>query len=142
MVRYMLQRKVIEKEITRKLKTHEEIVIGYLYGSFISGKVHTRSDIDVGLLVEESFSPKPLYEAELRAELEDISAVKRDIQVVVLNKKPVMFLHQVLQHAKVLFSRDERKRIQFESLVHQRYIDFKPYIEAYRHMLRRKFGND
>lgn len=120
----------IIKDIKKVLTSRKEIVIAYLYGSFAKGKTSKASDIDIGILLKKSFRKDVFYEGELALEIEKKTKLK-NIEVVVLNNKPVRFLNQVLRYGKLILSKDEKYRINFETFVTKSYIDFKPHYKLY-----------
>ena len=109
--------------IARVLEKHSEILFAYLYGSVARGEAGTESDIDIGIFLREDFKPGAFYEIELADEIERGCNLRR-VEVVVLNRKPLRFLNQVLRYGRLIFSRDEKARVAFETRVTKAYIDF------------------
>ena len=106
----------MDHELTQKLKSYfekcDDVSFAYLFGSVVSGNVHSESDVDIGIY----FTPKSNeaeYESEgefkqedaLWLEVEKITGKKTDM--VVLNRAPVTLLYAVLQNGKRIFVRDE-----------------------------------
>ncbi len=118
------------------LENHKEILFAYLYGSVARGDNSKRSDIDIGIFIDRNFKKHAFYEAEVAEEIEEYTGLK-NVEVIVLNDKSLRFLNQVLRYGKLIFSRDEKERISFETDITKRYIDFKPYYEEYD-MMRMK----
>jgi len=98
----------IEKAAREIFSGREEVIAAYLYGSFL--KTEFFEDVDIGLLVEEDFKPSALYEARIAGEFE--RRLKLNFDVRILNGRPVRFLFSVLKNSKLIYSRDERKRIE------------------------------
>jgi hypothetical protein len=119
--------------IARVLEKHSEILFAYLYGSVARGEAGTESDIDIGIFLQEDFKPGAFYEIEIANEIEKECNLRR-VEVVVLNKKPLRFLNQVLRYGRLIFSRDERARVAFETHVTKAYIDFLPHYREYDRM--------
>jgi len=125
----------IEEAAREIFSSRKEIIAAYLYGSFL--KTEFFEDVDIGLLVEDDFKPSALYEARIAGELEQ--RLKLNFDVRILNGRPVRFLFSVLKNSKLVYSRDERKRIEFESRVMREYIDMKPHHELYEKMRRLRY---
>ena len=89
--------------------------------------------------MREGFQEGTFYEVELSLEIEREARVK-NIEVIILNDKPLRFLNQVLRYGKLILSKNERERIKFETFVTKSYIDFKPYYKEYDEMRARRFG--
>lgn len=131
----ILKLEEIEKAAREIFSGKKEIVAAYLYGSFL--KTEFFEDVDIGLLVEDDFKPSALYEARIAGEFE--RRLKLNFDVRILNEMPVRFLFSVLKNSKLIYSRDERKRIEFESRVMREYIDMKPHHELYEKMRRLRY---
>ncbi len=116
--------------LKKVFENHEEILFAYLYGSVAREEAGKSSDIDIGIFIERNFRRHVFYEIEIAKEIEEYTGL-RNVEVVVLNNKSLRFLNQVLRHGKLIFSRDEKARILFETDVTKGYIDFKPYYEEY-----------
>ena len=63
--------------------------------------------------------------------MESSNVKKLNFDVRILNGRPVRFLFSVLKNSKLIYSRDERKRIEFESRVMRVYIDMEPHHELH-----------
>ena len=119
------------------LSKRNEIIAAYLYGSFL--KSDSYNDIDIGLLLDENFKPPALYEARIAGEFER-EFKRQNFDVRILNRRPVRFLFSILRNSKLIYCRDERKRIEFESRVMREYLDIKPHHELYERMRRVRYG--
>ena len=120
-----------------------EIIVVYLYGSIL--KKENFDDIDIGLLIEDKFKTEILYEAKLAGKLEKCFKNKfnlvKTIDLQILNKKPLRFLYSVLKTSKIIYTRNERKRVYFETKVMKEYLDIKPYYDNYDEMRRIKYAS-
>ncbi len=128
---------MIEK-IKEVLKTQDEIIVAYLYGSTAKKQDNKDSDIDIGILIDENFEPDALYTSNIANKIEKKTKTGREIDVRILNDKSIIFLHQVLKNGKEILSKNEKKRIEFETNVYDRYLDFKPYFEQYNKIRRER----
>ena len=133
----------IKKVLEKILLDKEEIVASYLYGSVIYSNFY--EDIDVGLLVTDLFKPKLMYEAiiagELEKKLKDILKISKPVDVRILNGRPLRFLFSILKNSKIICSRDDFKRVQFEARIMKEYLDIKPYFEIYNNMRELRYAN-
>jgi len=112
---------------------HDEIIAVYLFGSRARGYARNDSDIDIGILLSDDKLGSGLYPVQIARELKNTCKIKQDIDVRILNKGTLRFLHQVLK-GKLLFCRDDKKRIEFETSVISKYLDFKPIFYEYDRM--------
>ena len=133
----------IKKVLEEILLDKEEIVASYLYGSVIYSNIY--EDIDVGLLVTDLFKPELMYEAiiagELEKKLKEILKINKLVDVRILNDRPLRFLFSILKNSKIICSRDDFKRVQFEARIMKEYLDIKPYFEIYNNMRELRYAN-
>ncbi|MEQ3553095.1 nucleotidyltransferase domain-containing protein [Pseudonocardia nematodicida] len=95
-----------------------EVRFAYLFGSRATGRARPDSDVDVAVLLDDGL---PAHEADRVAasvgeRLSAESGLAR-IEVVVLNDAELRFAGRVLRDRVVIFSRDEERRVAYESLV-------------------------
>ena len=128
---------VIPGKIRQILSEHDEIVAAYIFGSYARGHARADSDIDIGILLEADMGGSGMYPARIAGELKEACKTKHDIDVRILNRGSLRFLHQVLK-GKLIFSRDEKKRIDFETSTILGYLDFKPLLEEYDRMRKQR----
>jgi len=125
----------IEDAIRTTLQKEDDILFAYLYGSVARGMERAESDIDIGIFLADPQKKGRYYPEQLAVRIEN--TVDREVDVRVLNDRNPTFLHQVLAYGTLLFSRDERRRIQFEGEVYDRYLDISYYMKQYD-AIRRK----
>jgi predicted nucleotidyltransferase len=130
------------ENITRVLEKEPEVLFAYLFGSYAKGIQDDKSDIDIAIYItdENILEKDPLYPSRLAIKLERALAEKRTLDVRVLNGSTLRFRSQVLRYGKLLFSKDEKKRIEFETTSLAHYYDFKPHLEMYDAARRARLG--
>lgn len=113
--------------------------------AYLTGSLSNRasfgqlSDVDIAILLmdqvkADQFLDYQLYFfSELAKRLESES-----IDVVILNKASLLLKSQIIKHGQILFSRDERQRILFESRAVMAYLDFKKFDEMQNQALSRR----
>ncbi len=90
-----IQFEKIKEIVNETLSCKDEVIAGYLYGSFLHGNY---CDIDIGLLLDEHFRPSALYEVGIASELEKRTGMK-NFDIRVLNNRPVRFLFSTLKNS-------------------------------------------
>ncbi len=125
----------IKDLVTSVLKDREKILFAYLYGSFARSEENDKSDIDIGIYLKDHNHEK-FYPERLASKLEKV--VDRDVDVRVLNGRNLVFLHQVLKNGQLLFCRDEKMRVAFETDVYDKYLDIKYYLDIYNRMRKER----
>lgn len=120
----------ISKKGEKILKKDKKVLFAYIFGSLACQKVNPDSDIDIAVFLnketEIDFFNKRL---ELISELSQ--AFKKEADVLILNRASVFMKYVVLKEGRLIFSRDENSRIDFELKALNDYFDFKPYLEEY-----------
>jgi len=122
----------IEEQLRDALRhAPPEIVCAYLFGSVARGEARRASDVDVGVLYASL--PEPRLDAgplDLEGTLE--KALRRPVQLVVLNRAPADLVHRVLRDGRLLLERDRAARIRFEVAKRNEYFDLEPLRRRYR----------
>lgn len=99
--------KIIEK-IKKALFKKEEVVFGYVFGSFLDSP--SFRDIDIGVYLKD-IEKKQVFdrEIELAGELAKATQLPFDLlEVKILNFAPLSFQNSVFSKGRFLFSKDEK----------------------------------
>ncbi len=116
--------------LSEALAGREEILLGYLHGSYTEGQPFR--DLDVGVyVIDSALTQSPLsYELELESELESkvrAAGLSIPVDLRVLNRAPRSFRYQVIKDGTPVFVRDDDLRAEFEATTVTRYLDFAPF---------------
>jgi hypothetical protein len=109
------------------LSRFKEIEVGYVFGSSLKGEFE---DVDVALLLSKSFPPYESMKFAMRVGRELERALKHSFEfdVKILNLSPAYFQHEVI-NGRVVFCRDEAKRVGYEAEVLSNYLDYRDTLE-------------
>jgi predicted nucleotidyltransferase len=115
------------------------VAFAYLYGSYAKGLSHPFSDLDIGVFVE-NLDIKACLDLELSLALRFDEVLSHTVQseVRALNHLPLVVKGTILGEAEVIYSRNEDKRIEFETQVRRAYFDFLPVIQHYQKAVKEK----
>ncbi|HYU74242.1 MAG TPA: HepT-like ribonuclease domain-containing protein [Ktedonobacteraceae bacterium] len=123
-----------------QLFTQNPVNAAYLAGSLSSRTSFGHlTDVDIAILLmdqikSDQFLDYQLYFfSELAKRLESES-----IDVVILNQASLLLKLQVIKYGQILFSRDEKQRVLFETKAVMDYLDFKKFDEIQNHALSRR----
>lgn len=124
-----MQIKEIEQKLFQYFSTRPEIKLGYVFGSLSKGGEHRLSDIDIAILVEEEKVPRGEPYGYKAMIISDIMALlKTDkVDLVVLNEAPLILCFRVVYEGIVVYSIDEKMRVEFETKVMSLYFDRQYY---------------
>lgn len=120
------------KEILEKEK---EILFAYLYGSYALNTSHSKSDIDIAVyLIPSNINDYIQKEKELTAAL--ITKLHNDsVDLRILNTLPFLLKYKVIKEGIPIIIKDEAERVDFETMIMNRFFELKPYLEEYNQML-------
>lgn len=127
------------KRIVHYFKGQDEVSALYIFGGYAKGRKTEESDIDVGILVDESrlkrrnfeFFKKKYYAASPTFSM-------RLVDIVILNTAPPFLKQQVLKTGSVLFDRNRKLRIRFTTNSIIEYLDYKPIQDTYLKALTKR----
>ena len=113
-------------------------MLAYLYGSVVDGCALPFSDVDIALVLEPGYSlsayERMLLELDIASEVERrCGAQKVDVRSVDL--APLTVRGKVVTEGRLLYSRDETFRVEFEVYTRKLYFDFLPVA----HMMQRAY---
>lgn len=106
----------------------EHVKLAYLYGSAALGKSGKLSDVDLGVLLDDSLSKKERFDLQLKLIGDIAELLKRDrIDLVIINDAPLSLNYEIIKVNCPLFVRDRNEKIDFEHGVLSRYLDRRYY---------------
>lgn len=120
-----------EKKLISFLQKQDYIKSAYLFGSAAKGRIGKLSDVDIGVLVDESLVKEDLLNLKLNLMSEITSILGTDkIDLTVMNNAPLLLKYNIIKHGKILKS-CEHERINFESNVLSEYLDKQYFIKRH-----------
>ncbi len=116
----------------KKILRENSVIFAYLFGSQLHGITGKLSDVDIAVFMDKNLSDRERFDKKLRIMSEVSTLLKKDeIDIVILNDAYPLLEHRIIKHGNLIFSEDEKERIQYEVRATMRYLDFKPFIEKY-----------
>jgi predicted nucleotidyltransferase len=95
-------------------------------------------DIDVAVYLKAADMKEYIRKEEELTALLASKLHTDQIDLRILNGLPLVLRYSILKDGKLLFSRDELQRVDFETSVMIRFLDLKPYLDEYRMMLSQR----
>jgi len=117
------------RDLETYFKSEKRVLIAYLFGSYAKRTQSMKSDIDIAVYLSETSNKLLEYYLCLMDKLSEM--LGNDVDLTILNTAPPMLKHQVIKHGKIIYSQNERTRIEFEARSECEYLDFKRAIERY-----------
>lgn len=116
--------------------------------AYLAGALSSRtsfghiSDVDIAILLMDQIKADQFLEYRLYFFSELAKHLESDtIDVMILNQASHLLKLQVIKHGQILYSRDEKQRVSFESKIVMDYLDFKKFDEIQRQALTRRLQN-
>ena len=123
------------KSILKKyFQKHTEIEVAYIFGSVTQGRTSSLSDIDIAVITDSQQIKEETYRYGYKAEiLTDLIKLLKtnDVDLVILNEVNTLLKHRVLYFGKLIYSKNERKRIAFQTETINKYNDYKQLINPH-----------
>jgi predicted nucleotidyltransferase len=119
-----------EKVLQTFFNNHKEVILAYLFGSFVNRKNGRFHDIDIGVLLdpeaEEVLDKEMPYGYQSSLSTEIAHKLKYDlVDVVILNHASPLLLRRIISTGKLIFCRSESQRMRFEVTSLKRFSDTK-----------------
>jgi len=124
----------LERVINSVFNNRDEVLLCYLYGSYVSGNRSEFSDIDLGILLGSTFKKHYLYQVDLSLEIEKEFGNKIEIDLCILNEGTPRFLYNVIKSGRIIYSKDDSLLHEFELRVLYDYLEIKPLLDVYDKM--------
>lgn len=125
----------LDKNITRKLTKvfqKQSVLLAYLFGSSVSGQEVSKSDADVAVFLADGLTKEKRFEIRLKLIGQLSKILKKDVDLVVMNDTASLFFkYIIIKEGKLIYSKSELERIDFESRVMGLYFDFQPFLDIY-----------
>lgn len=121
--------KTKNKKITEIFKKHP-VLFAYVFGSFAKNKVLPFSDLDIAVYVNPvaKRDERNKIISDIREELEKKLKMPQKIDLICLNNElPPMLLRNIIYEGKLVYSKDEQKRINWESRAMSLWWDWEYY---------------
>ncbi len=113
--------------------------------AYLTGSLSTRAtfghltDIDVAVLLMDQIKADQFLDYQLYFLSELAKRLESDsIDIVILNQASLLLKLQVIKYGQILFSRNEKQRISFETKAVMDYLDFKKFDEIQNQALSRR----
>jgi predicted nucleotidyltransferase len=114
------------KKIANYFENKEDIIAVYLFGSYASGKVRPRSDIDLAILFDSR--DQVMINRRLDNYLIDLSRIlRKDIHLTTMNFASEELLKQIFKKGKCLIVNDSKKMACFAMTAYSKIVNFHYY---------------
>jgi len=125
------------KKIANYFENKEDIIAVYLFGSYASGKVRPRSDIDLAILFDSRY--QVMINRRLDNYLIDLSRIlRKDIHLTTMNFASEELLKQIFKKGNCLIVNDSKKLAYFTMIAYSKIVNFHYYRDQFQAGIVRK----
>ncbi len=118
-------------QIKRVFSQEKALVAVYLYGSYVTDRAHEGSDVDIALLLKPQ-TKMPLEKLlELMEKMEEVTSL-HPVDLRILNEMSLSMQGEILIRGALLYSKNEKNRVDFEIKTLKLYFDYLPYLKRMR----------
>lgn len=130
--------KVQMKKLNNVFSKYDEIQAVYLFGSYAEGKENRFSDIDIGMVLDET------YGKDIKIEiLKDLVCEEFcNVDLVILNEVSLIMKFEIVKHNKLIYKKRNFNHPSYFSNAIRQGLDFKPFIEVQRKYYKERLLND
>lgn len=123
-----------------QLFTQSPVNAAYLTGTLANRTSFGHlSDVDIAVLLMDQIKSDQFFDYQLYFLSELSKRLETDsVDVVILNQASLLLKLQVIKYGQILFSRDEKQRVMFETKAVMDYLDFKKFDEIQNQALSRR----
>lgn len=124
----------IENILKEYFQRQPEIEVAYIFGSVAQGRTSALSDIDIAIIIDRQQIKEETYRYGYKSEILThlMKLLKRnDVDLVILNDSKTLLKHRVLYFGRLIYSKNERKRIAFQTSTIDQYNDYKQLIKPH-----------
>jgi len=122
------EKQLLIDRLSSSLRSRDNILFAYVYGSFARDK--TFVDIDIGVYLRKPDLVDPL-DLELELETAIQSIIQFPVDVRVINFAPLSFVYNIIKESILAVDKDPDLRADFEGRIFKKYLDFVPYRKRY-----------
>jgi len=123
------------QKIRKILKKEKNVAFAYVFGSFLK-KPEYSNDIDIAVFLKNK--AKANYEMKLSLKIE--KAVKKPVEIISLNDKPLLIVSEVFRNGRLIFSRDEKQRVAFETSMLGNILSFNELMKEFEQKRLERYG--
>lgn len=120
------------KEQLEQIFKRQKVTFAYLFGSQAKGTAGALSDIDIAVYFGDEAVADVRFDLRLKVlgELTDLYKTDK-VDLVVLNDAPPLLAHRILKEGLLVFSGNDKIRLEYETNAVLKYLDWKPYLDKY-----------
>lgn len=125
------------KNQLNKIFNENGVEFAYLFGSLAYQNFTLQSDVDLAVYLDEK-TVKDFFDKRLDLIKETSQLFKRDSDIVILNTAPIFLKYVIIKEGKLIFNKNDSRRIDFELKSLNDYFDYMPTLKIYNERILSK----
>ena len=116
--------------------TREDVLMSFVFGSFIKGREHEGSDVDIAIYLKPDRNQmeieEPVYyksEDEIWGDLELI--LKKEVDLIILNRAPVTICDMAVREGKPILVKDRKTFLRYMVAVSSLAVEYREFVKSY-----------
>lgn len=118
------------KNQLNKIFNENGVEFAYLFGSVAYKNSTLQSDIDLAVYLNDK-ADNDFFNNRLDLIKKTSQLFKRDSDIVILNTAPIFLKYVIIKEGKLIFNKNDSKRIDFELKSLNDYFDYMPTLKIY-----------
>ena len=110
--------------------------MSFIFGSFIKGREHEGSDVDIAIYLKPDRNQmeieEPVYyksEDEIWGDLEHI--LKKEVDLIILNRSPVTICDMAVREGKPILVKDRKTFLRYMVAVSSLAVEYREFVKSY-----------
>jgi len=120
-------------EIKKIFAEEKNILLAYIFGSQLRGKIGLLSDYDFAIFLSQKPSLQSLQSFQFKYKLQNklVNALNtRQVDLIILNDALVELKYNVIATGKIIFQKNSAIRVEFEANTLSQYFDYLPVLRS------------
>ena len=114
-------------DIKKIFVEEKDILLAYIFGSQVTGKIGPLSDYDFAVFLSQK--PSFQFKYKLKNKLLNILDNKQ-VDLVILNDAPIELKYKIIATGKIIYQKNSTIRTEFEADTLSKYFDYLPVLRA------------
>lgn len=100
----------MEKEILSIINRYGKFLLVYIFGSYVTERYNSESDIDIAVLFDKKIKSMKKY--EMKMELVDL--LEREVDLIDLSEGNLILAKEIIYKGKLIYKKDQKTKEEFE----------------------------
>ena len=116
--------------------TREDVLMSFVFCSFIKGREHEESDVDIAIYMKPEHNileiEEPVYyksEDDIWGNLECL--LKKEVDLVILNRAPVTICDMAVREGKPILVKDRKTFLRYMVAVSSLAVEYREFVKSY-----------